>query len=73
MFCISSITKIIIEIKVPKFMDTSSLNVDLHPDYVRCEIKESIFFILIFLNLEENVLFKKVHKSSSFSLLKKQI
>lgn len=39
---------------------------------VRCEIEESIYFYINFLKLDENVLFKKVHKSSSFSLLKNQ-
>jgi protein TilB len=39
--------KIIIEIAVPKFMDTNSLNVDLHPDYVRCDIKGKITQLVI--------------------------
>jgi hypothetical protein len=32
-------TCVIFEIRVPKFMDTSHINVDLHPDYVRMDIK----------------------------------
>lgn len=39
--------KIIIEIQVPKFMDTNSLNVDLQPEYVRCDIKGKITQLLI--------------------------
>lgn len=39
--------KWIVEIAVPKFMDTNSLNVDLHPDYVRCDIKGKITQLLI--------------------------
>jgi len=34
--------KIIVEIAVPKFMETGSLNVDLQPLYVRCDIKGKI-------------------------------
>lgn len=39
--------KLIIEIAVPKFMDTGSLNVDLHPDFVRCTIKDKVTQLLI--------------------------
>ena len=35
-------TKVIFEVRVPKFMDTSSLNVDLQPDFVRIDIKGKI-------------------------------
>ena len=30
----------IYELEVPKFMDTSLLNVDVQPTYVRCVIKD---------------------------------
>jgi protein TilB len=33
---------VIFEVRVPKFMDTSSLNVDLQPDFVRIDIKGKI-------------------------------
>ncbi len=35
-------TSIIFELWVPKFMDTSLVNVDLNPSYVRVEIKGKI-------------------------------
>lgn len=35
-------TCIIFEIKIPKFMDTAQINCDLHPDYVRLDIKGRI-------------------------------
>jgi hypothetical protein len=33
---------VILEFWVQKFMDTSLVNVDLHPQYVRIEIKDKI-------------------------------
>ena len=35
-------SKVTFEMKVPKFMDTSLLNVDVQPTYVRCEIKGKV-------------------------------
>ncbi len=35
-------TCVILEMWVPKFMDTSLVNVDLHPEYIRMEIKGKI-------------------------------
>lgn len=35
-------TKLLFELQVPKFMDTSSLNIDLQPQYCRCDIKGKI-------------------------------
>lgn len=35
-------TCVIFEIKIPKFMDTAQINCDLHPDYVRLDIKGRI-------------------------------
>ena len=35
-------TMVIFELEVPKFMDTSSLNVDVQPTYVRAEIKDKV-------------------------------
>ena len=35
-------TKLIFNMEVPRFMETSSLNVDLQPSYVRVNVKEKI-------------------------------
>ena len=35
-------TCVIFEIKVPKFMDTNHIQCDLHPDYLRLDIKGRI-------------------------------
>ncbi len=35
-------TCVVLEMWVPKFMDTSLVNVDLHPEYIRMEIKGKI-------------------------------
>ena len=35
-------TKLTVTLAVPKFMDTSSLNVDVQPTYVRCEVKGKV-------------------------------
>ena len=35
-------TMVIFELEVPKFMDTSLLNVDVQPTYVRAEIKDKV-------------------------------
>ena len=35
-------TAVIFEIKIPKFMDTSAINCDLQPDYIRLDIKGRI-------------------------------
>lgn len=48
-------TCVIFEIKIPKFMDTSSINCDLHPDYIRLDIKGRITQLPI----PENILVEK--------------
>lgn len=35
-------TCVVLEIQIPKFMDTSLLNVDLNPEYIRMEVKGKI-------------------------------
>jgi len=35
-------TSVIFEIKVPKYMDTSAIDVDLQPNYLRLDIKGRI-------------------------------
>ena len=35
-------TCILLEVQIPRFMDTSLVNVDLHPNYVRLDIKGKI-------------------------------
>ena len=35
-------TQLIFVLEVPKFMDTDSLNIDLQPSYIRCDIKGKI-------------------------------
>lgn len=35
-------TSIVFELKVPKFMDTSLINIDLQPTYVRCDVKGKV-------------------------------
>lgn len=35
-------TQLIFHLQVPRFMDTSSLNVDVQPTYIRCEIKDKV-------------------------------
>lgn len=35
-------TKIVFSLAVPRFMDTSMLNVDVQPNYVRVEVKEKV-------------------------------
>jgi protein TilB len=34
---------VILEVFVPRFLDTSMLNVDINPDYVRVEIRQKVF------------------------------
>lgn len=34
--------KLIFTLEVPKFMDTSSLNVDCQPTYIRCDVKGKV-------------------------------
>lgn len=40
-------TKIIFTLDVPKFMDTSSLNIDLQPTFIRCEIKNKVTQLML--------------------------
>lgn len=35
-------TKLIYSLNVPKFMDTSSLNVDVQPTYIRVDVKGKV-------------------------------
>lgn len=35
-------TCIVLDLEVPRFMDTSTMNIDLQPQYVRCDIKGKI-------------------------------
>ena len=35
-------TKIMFSLDVPKFMDTSSLNVDVQPEYIRIIVKDKL-------------------------------
>ena len=37
---------VIFEMEVPKFMDTSLLNVDVQPTYVRVEVKDKVTQLL---------------------------
>jgi len=48
-------TSIIFEIKIPKYMDTSAINVDLQPNYVRLDIKGRITQ----LSIPEDILVEK--------------
>lgn len=48
-------TCVVFEIKVPKFMDTQHINVDLNPDYLRLDIKGRFTQ----LSIPENILVEK--------------
>ena len=48
-------TCILLEVLVPRFMDTSLINVDLHPNYIRMEIKGKVTQ----LKFEEEILVDK--------------
>ena len=48
-------TCILLEVQVPRFMDTSLINVDLHPNYIRMEIKGKVTQ----LKFEEEILVDK--------------
>lgn len=39
---ISDPTKVIFELGVPKYLDTSALDVDVNPQYVRCVVKDKV-------------------------------
>jgi protein TilB len=60
-------TSVVFEIKVPKFMDTQHMNVDLHPDYIRLDIKGKFTQ----LNIPENILVEKskVQRSTTTGVL----
>ena len=60
-------TSVIFEIKVPKYMDTTQINVDLHPDYVRLDIKGRITQ----LSIPEHILVEKskVQRSTTTGVL----
>lgn len=60
-------TGLIFEIGVPKFMDTSLLNIDLQPKYVRCDIRGKITQ----LRIPEEILVEKskVQRSQTTGML----
>ena len=60
-------TSVIFEIKVPKFLETQHINVDLQPDYVRLDIKGRITQ----LTHPENILVEKskVQRSTTTGVL----
>mmetsp|Transcript_24392 Transcript_24392/g.37804 ORF Transcript_24392/g.37804 Transcript_24392/m.37804 type:complete len:194 (-) Transcript_24392:16-597(-) len=61
-------TEVVFEIKIPKYLDTAQLNVDLHPDYLRLDIKGKITQ----LSIPENILVEKskVQRSQTTGVLK---
>lgn len=60
-------TAVIFEIRVPKFMDTSHINVDLNPNYIRLNIKERYTQ----LSIPEDILVEKskVQRSTTTGVL----
>eukprot|EP00355_Strombidium_rassoulzadegani_P007370 CAMPEP_0168618032 /NCGR_PEP_ID=MMETSP0449_2-20121227/5857_1 /TAXON_ID=1082188 /ORGANISM="Strombidium rassoulzadegani, Strain ras09" /LENGTH=417 /DNA_ID=CAMNT_0008658883 /DNA_START=3 /DNA_END=1253 /DNA_ORIENTATION=- len=60
-------TCIIFEIKVPKYMETAQINVDLHPDYLRLDVKGRITQ----LSIPENILVEKskIQRSTTTGVL----
>jgi protein TilB len=38
---------IVLEVQVPKYLDTSLLDVDVNPKYIRCVIKEKLFQLVL--------------------------